>query len=180
MRWSARLLGVLALVALVVGALAYLRLIPKHSSPPDRASVNHGEAGTAVGGKVGFSVDVDSVQRGVDMSGSTLVVVTVTFHNSSGAQQRADPLDFSLQTGDKARGPVFVAGTDCAQWPRTDLYPAHASGQAPRDPGGGRAGQSFGPSTVCFADPGPGSLSLVWDPDVSAPFLDSPTVIPLG
>src|SRR5579859_1102597 len=109
MRRRLPLVGAAALAALVVGALAYLVLAPKPSSSPDRVATNHGEAGTAMDRKVGFSVDVDSMDRGVSVSGSTYLILTVTFHNTSDVQQRADPLDFRVQVADRTRGPIFVA-----------------------------------------------------------------------
>ncbi len=179
----------LAAAATVLAGLALVNLTAGQGSAPDRAQPDRGMAGTNIGGKAGFELRVSGLQRLASVpgqpappAGAHYVVVRVTFQNSSRDQQRADPLDFHLRDGtNSSRQPVFFGSGDCARWPRTDLQPAGAGAQPLRDPGAQPAGPEWGPTPICFlayGDPG-AALTLIWDPDVSAPFLDSPTEIPL-
>ena len=124
-------------------------------SPPD-----HGTART-FGGSTGFDVAVSDVR--VDAAGR--VALSVSFHNSSSSQQRADPLDFSLRDASGATAkPVFDAS--CPRWTRADLHPAGGAGQRPRDADARQVGPDFGPVPLCFTVDHPGGSTLVWNPDV--------------
>jgi len=146
---------------------------------------NAGQAATQFGA-VGFFLKVDGVQRG-----SYGVRLQLTFFNRSNEQQRADPQDFRLegkgrQTGEgevqPQQEPFFTSGpaqlNQCPNWGRVDLYPPGGGDQPLRDPAGTRAGAIWGPSTLCFQDPG-GALTLIWEPDVAFGPLSEPIRIPL-
>lgn len=125
-------------------------------------------------GPVGFAVKVTSVQR----TGSSLVV-QLSFRNTSNSQQRADPGDFTLVSGHQNLRPTF--GPGCPNWGRVDLYPSGATSQALRDPGGTRAGSTWGPSSLCFpVSRLPAKLILEWSPDVAFGPLSDTTRIDLG
>jgi hypothetical protein len=162
-------IAVVAVAGIGVGYLAWTAVsgppgVPLTSPTPDR-----GRAATQFGA-VEFYLRVDEVRR--DAAGLRL---ELTFTNRSREQQRADPLDFTLQ----GRRPVFEPG--CPDWGRVDLYPPAGARDEPlRDPGGTRAGPVWGPSTLCFPEPvGSEALTLVWEPDVAFGPLSEPIRIPL-
>jgi Domain of unknown function (DUF4352) len=175
---------------LVVGALAVLHY--QASGQGAGGSDQGGSHSAARGTNSQFSVRIDGVQRQANPAGLPAppsdrhyVTVAVSFENHSSGQQRADPRDFSLQD---ARGetqrPTFAAdpGSPCARWGRADLHPAGDRGSTPRDAGAEQVGTTFGPKTLCFVAGGApsGSLTLVWEPDVSIAFLSRPTRITLN
>jgi hypothetical protein len=175
-------IGALTAAVLVgVGALAFVNITAGRGSAADRSGLDWGVAGTNLGGTSGFTIRVTNVQRHALVNGKPYTVLNLMFANTSESQQRADPLDFTLTDGSGVnRQPIFAGHGDCAEWPRTDLYPKRDVGQPLRDAGGRAAGQTFGPATLCFqSEPSTSTLTLVWDPDVSLPFFDSPTRIPL-
>jgi hypothetical protein len=174
--------GLAAAIIVAIAVLAFVNITVGRGSAADRSRLDWGAAGINLGGTAGFTVRVTHVQRDARVSGKLYTVLTLMFANTSDSQQRADPLDFTLVDGSGInRQPMFVGGGDCAKWPRTDLYPRQDVGQPLRDADGRAAGKTFGPATLCFqAEPSRSVLSLVWDPDVSLPFFDSPTHIPLG
>ena len=151
--------------------------VPLTSTTPDA-----GQAATQFNA-VGFFLKVDSVTRNEHG-----VSVQLTFTNKTEQQQRADPQDFKLdgkgqQTSEgmipAELSPYFTSpGGGCPNWGRVDLYPPGGSGAPMRDPEGTRAGAVWGPSTLCFQDPG-GALTLVWEPDVAFGPLSEPIRIPL-
>jgi hypothetical protein len=170
-----------AAVVVAIGVLVFVNITAGRGSAADRAGIDWGAAGTNLGGTTGFTVRVTNIQRDARVNGNPYTVLTLVFANTSESQQRADPLDFTFVDGSGVRRrPIFVGHTGCAEWPRTDLYPRRDVGQPLRDAGGRAAGQTFGPATLCFyAEPSRSALTLIWDPDVSLPFFDSPTDIPL-
>ena len=172
---------VAVVVAAGIGVVAFVNIRGDLGSAPNRSGVDWGTAGTILGGTSGFTVHVTSVQRTEPIDSHDYAVLELVFANTSPSQQRADPIDFTLLAGGgSARQPIFVAHSECAEWPLTDLYPNGDAGQPLRDAGGNAAGRMFGPVTLCFSPPPARSpLTLVWDPDVSVPILDSPTRIPL-
>jgi hypothetical protein len=173
--------AIIAAAVLSVGLLAFLFVAHEQGASGDqRSGPDWGAAGTSLGGTAGFTLDVTHLERQA-LNGAPVTMVTVVFANTSTAQQRADPSDFTMTyRGGMTAQPTFVAGSVCALWPRTDLVPAEDSGQALRDSGAQVAGATFGPVTLCFrAESAERALTLTWDPDVSIFLLDSPTVIPL-
>jgi hypothetical protein len=175
-------IGALAAAVVVgIGAFAFVNITAGRGSAPDRSGVDWGGAGTNLGGTSGFTVRVTTTQRDALVNGAPYTVLNLMFANTSESQQRADPLDFTLMDGSGVdRRPIFIGHGDCAEWPRTDLYAQRDVGQPLRDAGGRAAGPTFGPATLCFqSEPTTSTLTLVWDPDVSLPFFDSPTHIPL-
>jgi hypothetical protein len=122
----------------------------------------------------GFAVRVASVQRDSTdpnlsaPASSRLVKVQLTFQNTSGSQQRADPADFKLRAGAGAdHDPAFAASGDCRRWQRADLYPPEGDGRPLRDSDAHRSGPTFGPVTLCFTTPpSDGAMMLIWSPDV--------------
>jgi hypothetical protein len=189
-----RLLVYLAGIALVLIVIAALVLVSVPRSRRFQAAgpptPNHGTAHYAMGSiDTGFSVTVESVQRDVAIpqlptatAGSHAVLVAIRFANTSSSQQRADWHDFALRNSiGQEHPPVFAPGTPCQEWPMTDLVPPEQQSRPQRDTQAQRAGTSFGPVPLCFEAAGSpqDTLTLVWDPDVSFPLLDSPTEIPL-
>lgn len=143
------------------------------------ATPNAGQAATQFGA-VGFYLKVDGVQRGTNG-----VKLQLTFFNRSDQQQRANPQDFQLEGNASHRQPPYFTASEptsslkeCPDWGRVDLYPSGGGDQPLRDPGGTRAGAVWGPSTLCFEDPG-GELTLIWEPDVAFGPLSEPIRIPL-
>ena len=122
----------------------------------------------------GFLVGVTDVQRdSVDPNlavpaSSRLVKIRLTFQNTTGSQQRADPADFKLRDGKGSdHDPAFAASGDCRRWQRADLYPPNADGAALRDSDARKSGPTFGPVALCFTmATTDGALTLVWSPDV--------------
>lgn len=167
--------AVIAVVVVVGAGLAYFAWTAVNGPvgvPLTSPTPNAGQAATQFAA-VGFKLQVASVQRS---QGS--VRLELVFRNTSTQQQRADPQDFSLVAGGATVRPTF--GSDCPNWGRVDLYPAGApSGEPLRDAQGTRAGATWGPSALCFPDPGAGSLTLVWEPDVAFGPLSEPIRIPL-
>ena len=137
-----------------------------------------------------FAVTVTHLQRTATIpgapapaSGLHYVTLAVSFENQSGAQQRANPRDFQLVDAmGVTRSPAFLAAShaQCPRWPIADLYPNGPGSATPRDAQATQAGRTFGPQPLCFTASGSadGSLTLIWDPDVSQ-FFDSPTHIAL-
>jgi hypothetical protein len=168
--------GVFILAAIVVGlvgigSLAYLA----HGLPPVRSSPDRGAASDLIGGPVGFQLTVGDVRL---PAAGGMVTMTVSFHNTSAAQQRADPQDFTLREGTgAAAGPTFDA--TCPRWTRADLHPTGGAAAPPRDADARQVGVSFGPVPLCFAvaHPASGGLTLIWNPDVG--LLGSPIAVPL-
>jgi hypothetical protein len=181
MNWRVGLAIVVTALALGVGLLAFVIFRGDLGSSSYRSRLDWGSAGTILGGTTGFTVRVTALQPDVLVDGHDYTVLDVVFANTSDSQQRADPVDFTLtnNAGD-TRQPIVDGHGACAPWPRTDLYPHGGQGQPLRDSGAGSAGQNFGPVTLCFpSEAATGRLTLIWDPDVSMPFIDSPTRIPL-
>lgn len=175
-------IGALAAAVVVgIGALAFVNITAGRGSAADRSGLDWGAAGTNLGGTSGFRIRVTNMQRDALVNGTPYTMLNLMFANTSESQQRADPVDFALVDGSgDNRRPIFVGHSRCAEWPRTDLYPKEDVGQPRRDAGGRAAGQTFGPVTLCFqSEPTTSTPTLVWDPDVSLPFFDSPTRIPL-
>ena len=122
----------------------------------------------------GFLVAVTDVQRDsadpnlAVPASSRLVKIRLTFQNTTGGQQRADPADFMLRDGQGSdHDPAFATSGDCRRWQRADLYPPNADGGALRDSDARKSGPAFGPVTLCFTTATTdGSLTLVWTPDV--------------
>lgn len=185
-------IGIVALAAIMAVALvAVVRGPGPITTPTVVAAVDHGVAHAAMGAvNTQFSVTVTRLQRGTTISGAPApasglhyVTVAVSFKNQSDAQERANPQDFQLvdATG-VTRSPTFLAAPNaqCPRWTIADLYPNGPGSAAPRDAQATQAGRTFGPQPLCFAAGGPpdGSLTLIWDPDVSF-LLDSPTRIAL-
>src|SRR5579859_8158987 len=161
------------LVGLVgVGSLAFLA----RGLPPVRSAPDSGAASTLVGGPVGFRLTVGDVRL---PAAGGMATMAVSFGNTSGAQQRADPQDFTLRGGTAAAvRPTFDAA--CPRWARADLHPAGGQAEPPRDPEARQVGVSYGPVPLCFAvarQASGGGLTLIWDPDVG--LLGSPIAIPL-
>jgi hypothetical protein len=160
----------------VVGAgLAYFAFTAVYGPPGvplTSATPNAGQAATQFNA-VGFRLRVD----GIDRTGG-IVRLQLLFTNTSTQQQRADPQDFRLEGSAAAQRPFFHDGSDCPNWGRVDLYPPGGSDGRLRDPGGTKAGPVWGPSQLCFQDPG-GSLTLIWEPDVAFGPLSEPIRIPL-
>jgi hypothetical protein len=173
--------GLTAAIVVVIAMVAFVNITAGRGSAADRSGLDWGAAGINLGGTAGFTVRVTNIQRDAQVNGNPYTVLTLMFVNTSASQQRADPLDFTLVDGSSVdRKPIFVGRGDCAEWPRTDLYAKRDAGQPLRDADGRAAGQTFGPVTLCFhAEPSKSVLGLIWDPDVSLPFFDSPTHIPL-
>lgn len=180
-------LRIAALAAVVVVGLglayfAFTAITGPPGVPLTSTTPNAGQAATQFNA-VGFYLKVDSVQRSAGE-----VRLQLTFINRSDQQQRADPHDFRLD-GNGLRTtegsvppqvePYFTGpGGACPDWGRVDLYPPGASNAPLRDPEGTRAGATWGPSALCFQDPG-GALTLVWEPDVAFGPLSEPIRIPL-
>lgn len=139
--------------------------------PLDSPTPNAGQAATQFQA-VGFYLKVDGVERTAGIAR-----IQVTFTNKSSRQQRADPQDFLL-SGSAPQQHPFFNNTGCPNWGRVDLYAPSDNGEPLRDPEGTRAGAVWGPSTLCFQDPG-GSLTLIWEPDVAFGPLSEPIRIPL-
>lgn len=185
--WPASIVLVLLAGALLVVSGATRTVIRR---PAGVSTPNEGVAHYAIGtASAGFKVIVDSVQRQIALpaalpstAGVEGVMVHLRFENDSQAQQRADPHDFHLREDlGQQHPPIFAAQTSCQEWPMTDLVPPAKESHTQRDAGAQRAGSRFGPVTLCFqAGSAPqAALTLIWDPDVSMPILDSPTEIAL-
>ena len=166
------LAGALVAAAIIAG-IAVITVLPRadigaRPSPPDRGSAS------TFGHPAGFDVTVGDVHL-PDAGGR--VTMTVTFHNSSSTQQRADPLDFTFRdaSGATAR-PLFDAA--CPRWTRADLHPAGSAGEGPRDSDAQQVGVDFGPVPLCFTVArAPAGATLLWDPDIG--LVGTPVAIPL-
>jgi hypothetical protein len=157
-----------AVVGIALAALALPRTAPARAAVPD-----HGSAG-AFGRPAGFDVTVTDVHV---PDGAGRVTLSVSFHNSSSTQQRAEPIDFTLRdpSGATVR-PVYDAA--CPRWTRADLHPAGGAGRRPRDADARQVGSDFGPVPLCFDVTRPAAgAALVWDPDIG--LLGTPVAIPL-
>ena len=167
--------ALIAVVVVVGAGLAYFAWTAVNGPigvPLTSVTPNAGQAATQFG-SVGFKLQVASVQR----SPGT-VRLELIFRNTSTQQQRADPQDFLLMAGGATARPSF--SSECPNWGRVDLYaPGAPSSEPLRDAGGTRAGATWGPSALCFPDPGAGALTLVWEPDVAFGPLSEPIRIPL-
>ena len=161
----------MVVVGLGLGYFAYTAFAGPIGLPLTSPTPDAGQAATQFNA-VGFYLKADSVTRDAGT-----VRVELTFTNRSAQQQRADPQDFSL-VHDGAAGvrPSFGAG--CPNWGRVDLYPPGGGAQPLRDAAGTKAGPVWGPSALCFPDPG-GALTLIWEPDVAFGPLSEPIRIPL-
>jgi hypothetical protein len=152
-----------AAVAVGVGAVAFLNITAGRGSAADRSGLDWGAAGTNLGGTSGFTVRVTNVQRNALVNGNPYTVLNLMFANTSDSQQRADPVDFTLTDGSGVnRQPLFVGHSDCAGWPRTDLYPKGDVGQPLRDADGRAAGQTFGTVSLCFQSELSTSTLTLW------------------
>jgi hypothetical protein len=184
------LVGAGLLAGVVVAGLAALAVVTYASHTihvrPALVAGNVATAQYAAGiASVGFTMDVRSTERhpqvaGLpDSPGLQDVRLQVGFTNTSPAQQRADPGDFSLQDATGAVRRPITGGDACPAWPKTDLHAAANDGQPPRDAGSPQTGPSFDPVPLCFAVAGDpdGQLLLHWDPDVSVAFLSSPVEV---
>ncbi|GEM_PF-6572163 len=187
------LVGVGVLMVLMAAALIGVLRGPgagRASSAP--LPVNHGAAQSTFGAvNAHFAVSVTQVRRSATIpsapappTGLHYVSVQVSFQNDSQAQQRADPLDFQLIDAlGNTHTPAFMSAPSpqCHRWTMADLYPNGPRSATPRDAAATQAGRSFGPQELCFTAGGDPSspLTLIWDPDVSAPFFNSPTRIAL-
>ncbi|MGH2518549.1 MAG: hypothetical protein ACRDF8_01985 [Chloroflexota bacterium] len=150
---------------------------------------DQGSARFAAGGGPGFSLAVQDVQRQASPLGTPApaaglhyVTLAVRFGNTSSRQQRADRRDFALRDSlGQQRPPVTSPAGACPAWVMTDLVPAGQQHQPLRDAQADRAGASFGPVPLCFQAGGSPAapLTLVWDPDISMPFLSTAAQIPL-
>jgi hypothetical protein len=164
------LVAVAVMAAIVVTTI----VLPRRDAAAPAPVPDHGSA-NALGARAGFDVAVSDVHL---PGAAGRVTLSVSFHNSSTHQQRADPLDFAFRDGSGAAvGPVFDAS--CPHWTRTDLHPAGGAGGSPRDSEARQAGVDFGPVPLCFDlahAPAAGSV-LVWSPDVG--FLATPVAIEL-
>lgn len=157
-RFRYPLIAIAATALVVVGYAAFKA--EGNLRAGDRPTTGSASANNVIG-PVGFKVNVDNVQRSGDQ-----IVVTLTFDNTSDAQQRADPADFSLKIDGHTVGPSF--GTNCPNWGRVDLYPPGGSSEPLRDSDGTKAPATWGPATLCFADSSaPTDLILEWSPDVA-------------
>ena len=184
-------IGIVALaICMVVALVLVVRGPAAVVTPTAVAAVDQGTAHAAMGAvNTQFAVTVAHLQRAATIpgapppaSGLHYVTLAVTFTNQSTAQQRANPLDFHLIDASGAtRPPTFLApNTSCPRWPMADLYPNGLGSASPRDASATQAGRTFGPQPLCFVAGGSadGSLTLIWDPDVSFLF-DTPTRIAL-
>lgn len=163
---------VVALVAVVGIGLAAL-VLPRAVAPTPASVPNHGSAST-FGRPAGFDITVSDVHV---PDGAGRVTLSVSFHNSSSTQQRAEPIDFTLRDASGATSrPVFDAS--CPRWTRADLHPAGGAGQGPRDADARQVGPDFGPVPLCFdVARATSGATLVWDPDIG--LLGTPVAIPL-
>jgi hypothetical protein len=165
--------AVLATLVVGVAAVAFLVLRPTEIATrpgqPDQGSAS------TFGHLAGFDVTVSDVHL-PDAAGR--VTLAVSFRNTSSAQQRADPQDFTFRdaSGASAR-PEFDA--TCPHWTRADLHPAGEAGRSPRDSDAQQVGTAFGPVPLCFsvAHAPTSGPTLVWDPDIG--LLGTPVAIPL-
>ena len=151
---------------------AWTAIVGPVGVPLTSPTPNAGQAATQFGA-VGFYVRVDRVLRVPEG-----VSVDLTFRNTSTQQQRVDTADFELKahSGNWVRYSVFDG---CDGGGRVDMYPAGMPRSAPlRDADGERAGATYR-TAICFPDPGPGPLTLVWEPDVAFGPLSEPINIPL-
>lgn len=159
----------------VVGAaLAYFVIAASGViGPVVSPTPNNGQAATQFG-PVQFTVQVVDVARAAGR-----VEIKVVFRNKSQSQQRADPADFLLKSGSQRLHAEF--GPGCADWGRVDLYPTGDTAAQPRrDADATGVGPTWGPTVLCFRDPGPGSaLTLAWTPDVSFALFGQETDIPV-
>jgi hypothetical protein len=172
---SVRLLGTLLLAAVAMALVAAGTLVfLARSIPPVQSAPDGGSASTLIGGPVGFELAISDVH--IPAAGG-LVTMAASFRNTSPAQQRADPLDFTLRDGPGATvRPTFDAA--CPRWARADLHPAGGQSRSPRDAGARQVGASFGPVPLCFAVAHPSAApTLMWSPDIG--LLGSTIAIPL-
>lgn len=161
----------MAVIGLGLAYFAYTAVNGPPGVALNSTTQNAGQAATQFNA-VSFYLKVDAVDHTTDG-----LRLELTFTNKSSQQQRADPQDFTLtnESGTKVR-PQF--SDSCPNWGRVDLYPPGGQDEPLRDPGGTKAGPTWGPSPLCFTGLG-GELTLIWEPDVAFGPLSEPIRIPL-